>query len=66
MPGELNYLLTFLVNQYLFRHGETPSYTDYNEVVGVLECMKLELYRRLIAPYENKKKEQNGDVYPAL
>jgi len=31
--------------------------------VGVLECAKMELYRRVAAPYEDKKKEENGDVY---
>jgi len=39
------------------------NYADYNEVMGVLECVKQELYRRLIVPYENKKKEENGDVF---
>lgn len=60
-PGELNYFLTGHILSYLFHHGK--SYSTYNEVVGVLECIKQELYRRLIAPYEDKKKEMNGDVF---
>ena len=32
-------------------------------MVGVLECAKLELYRRMAAPYEDEKIEDNGDVY---
>lgn len=60
-PGELNYLLTTLVLEYL---GPAPSYEGYNAAVGALECCKLEIYRRMIAPYEQKKCELNGDVFP--
>lgn len=61
-PGELNFLLTSIVSEYLMDEG--LSYGAVNEVIGVLECVKLELYRRVAAPYENNKKEINGDVYP--
>ncbi len=60
-PGELNYVLTGQIQAYLNRTGHT--YTTYNEVIGVLECAKLELYRRQLVPYEDSKKEQNGDVF---
>ena len=30
--------------------------------MGVLECCKLEFYRRVAAPYEDIKIEENGDV----
>jgi hypothetical protein len=60
--GELNYSITKLLNQYLERRG-TPRYADWNEVIGVLECAKLEIYRRSIAPYEDHKMRENGDVY---
>lgn len=59
-PGELNYLITKLVDFYL---SKEVNYTSINEVIGVLECAKLELYRRIAAPYEDKKLAQNGDVY---
>ncbi len=59
-PGELNYIITKTVDAYLNR---TPrNYAKYNEVIGVLECAKLELYRRVIAEYEDTKIEENGDV----
>lgn len=58
--GELNYAVTILVRRYL---GRTPRYADYNEAVGALESAKLELYRRMVAPYEDEKIKQNGDVY---
>lgn len=60
--GELNFQITSLVHSYLERKGIT--YTTLNEVVGVLECAKLELYRRLAAPYEDQKVRENGDVLP--
>ena len=45
-PGELNYAITLLADAYLMRKGGI-RYTHLNEVVGVLECAKLEIYRRL-------------------
>ena len=38
-------------------------YSKINALIGVLECAKLELYRRVAAPYENDKIDENGDVY---
>lgn len=61
LPGELNYVLSVIVNNYIEDHG--LSYGTINEVIGVLECAKLELYRRIAAPYEDKKREENGEVY---
>lgn len=60
-PGELNYIITKLIDYYISTHGK--NYAIINEVVGVLECAKLELYRRIASPYEDIKIEQNGDVY---
>lgn len=61
--GELNYCITELLLEYL--EDSEKRYQDYNEVIGVLECAKLELYRRLVAPYENLKRhaDQNVDPY---
>jgi hypothetical protein len=39
------------------------SYQTLNDVLGALEGCKLELYRRQVAPYEDKKIQANGDVY---
>lgn len=60
-PGELNYAITKIIDDYLSRIG--VSYSTLNTCVGVLECAKLELYRRVVIPYENKKLDENGDVY---
>ncbi len=60
--GELNYAITRLVDQYLVDRGGL-RYAWLNEVIGALECAKLELYRRLAAPYEDHKLAETGDVY---
>jgi len=62
-PGGLNYLVTKLCLEYLTSMGST-TYQGINDIVGVLECAKLEFYRRLAVPYEDKKIIENGDVYP--
>lgn len=59
--GELNFYISDLLKNVVEDWGE--SYATYNEIIGVLECVKLELYRRKITPYEDKKIEENGDVY---
>ena len=59
--GELNFILTKVVQNYL-RHKGT-SYSTINDVIGALEGAKLEFYRRIVAPYEDTKIKENGDVY---
>jgi len=59
--GELNYCVTLLLETYRRRHG--TNYAVINEMIGALECAKLELYRRIAAPYEDTKCAKNGDVY---
>lgn len=60
VPGELNYLLTKICLTYL--ENNFLSYTTINDIIGVLECVKQEFYRRAAAPYENEKIESNGDL----
>ena len=62
--GHLNYQLSMIVDEYLFEHG--VSYASLNDVMGVLACMQQEIYRRIAAPLENSKIEQNGDVFTCL
>lgn len=61
VAGELNYRLTTIIQKYIEDKGE--CYQTYNDIIGALEGAKLELYRRKIAPYEDKKIKENGDVY---
>jgi len=60
-PGELNYAVTKVVCGYLTAHG--VSYQRISEAISALECAKMELYRRVAAPYEDKKCAENGEVF---
>jgi hypothetical protein len=60
-PGDVNYIITRIIWQYVRAYG--LSYGVLNDVVGILECAKAEFQRRVVAPYENKKIRENGDVY---
>jgi hypothetical protein len=59
--GELNYAVTYAINEYL--NNNVLTYATLNQAIGVLECAKLELYRRMASPYEDEKIKSNGDVY---
>jgi hypothetical protein len=57
IDGELNYVVTKILKEvYPLR------YFHINKAIGVLECIKLEYYRRVAAPYENLKIKETGDV----
>jgi hypothetical protein len=54
---ELNYIVTKILK------GVYPlKYYQLNKAMGVLECIKLEFYRRVAAPYEDVKMKESGDV----
>ena len=58
--GELNYVFTKII---LGEMDGVVRYKNIRNAIGELECTKLELYRRLAAPYEQKKLKENGDVF---
>lgn len=57
--GEVNYVVTRI----LARSYPPMSYFTLQRAIGLLECIKQEFYRRVVAPYEDAKKEQRGDCY---
>ena len=59
--GELNYVVTKFIDNYLEKNG--VRYRYINEMIGALECCKLELYRRIASPYEDVVMRKNGDAY---
>ncbi len=61
--GELNYSITQMCRTFLKQPKDKPTYTHYNEIIGVLECVKQEFYRRACVPFEDNKRIANGDVY---
>lgn len=68
--GSMNYVITRLVLQRLYGDkdvivaGKSLSYARINEIIGVLECAKLELYRMHASKYEDMCIVKNGDVGP--
>ena len=66
-PGNVNYVISRILlglceESTPVYNSREANYSKYNELIGVLECAKLELYRRQITPYEDKKILENGDV----
>lgn len=59
--GILNYVITVLIDN-AYGPLSDAKYKDYNEAIGMLECCKLEFYRKAAAPYEDMKEKQNGKV----
>jgi hypothetical protein len=60
----LNFAITTLLDKELQKNG--VNYSNINALIGVLECAKLELYRRVASPYEDVKIEENGDAYTVV
>lgn len=61
--GELNYAISALLDEYVDEHG--LSYSVIADIKAATEGAKLEFYRRVAAPYEDLKIEQNGEVFTA-
>ena len=59
--GNLNYLITRLLMM-VYGDKNSTRYAQINDAIGMLECCKLELYRKVAAPYEDQKAFDNGEV----
>ena len=57
--GEVNYVISSIVWE-LFRSN--VSYKNGNNLMGALECAKLEFYRRQLGKYEDCKILENDDI----
>lgn len=58
--GYINYLNFVFVRRWINKNGK--KYFVFAAIIGTLVCCVLEIYRRLIAPYEDSKINSNGDV----
>lgn len=58
-PGHMNYVISLLIRKV---YGDRLRYADHNEVLGVLQGVSLEFYRRHTAPYEDQKIAEEGDL----
>ncbi len=58
--GDINYVITMILKGVIRHKGR--GYGAYNALIGVLECVKQEFYRRDVVPYEEEKIVLNGDI----
>jgi len=58
--GNLNYLNFWLIKNWIKENGK--KYWIFALFVGTLVCCVLEVYRKLVAPYEEEKIKDSGDV----
>ena len=59
--GDFCYVICALADEIIVDQGK--SFQTMSQIIAEIECAKLELYRRLLAPYEDEKCEANGDVF---
>lgn len=59
ISGEVNYCLSRIIWELW---GKKGGYQSGNALIGILECVKTEFYRRLLAPYEDVQIQKNGDI----
>jgi len=59
LPGDINWLISSVIWAVF---DVNPSYRAGNEIMGILESVKQEFYRKKLGPYEDKKIEENGDL----
>ena len=62
--GDLNYCIYKLCKLWVKREG--INYENLSNCIKTFECAKLEFYRMILVPYENKKIEENGNVEPVF
>lgn len=58
--GDLNYVITSLL--VICTKKWIKSYSTLNTIMGVMSCSAQEFYRRVVAPYEDQKIKENGDI----
>lgn len=63
-PGELNYVLSRIVKRFVDSAAERKglSYQTLNDAMGAIDGCGREFYRRVVAPYEDLKLRENGDL----
>lgn len=59
--GPLCYALCNQIQEYRIRLGD--SFATYADILAALEATKMEFYRRVVAPYEDTKCQEHGDVF---
>jgi len=55
--GELQYMIALAI-----KYMRPERYQHMNDIMGALAGAQMEFYRRHVAPYEDTKISENGDV----
>lgn len=58
--GELQYAIAVMIKDFIKRKG--LNYQNCNDIMGAITGAGKEFYRRVVAPYEDLKIKDNGDV----
>lgn len=62
--GELNYLVSRAASRFIGLKG--ASYQTFHDAVGALRDAAVEIERRFVGPYEESKRQQNGEVFKEI
>ena len=62
--GDLQYVIAEFIHNYISDKG--LNYQHCNDMLGALSGAHSEFYRQVVAPYENQKIIENGDVYSQI
>jgi hypothetical protein len=60
IKGHHNYIMYRLAKKLAERLG--VRYHTLQDIIGTFDCCKAEFSRRIVAPYEDKAIDKNGDV----
>jgi hypothetical protein len=58
--GQFAYALSLLMDNFA---GKQADFTSLSQAIGIYESVKLEFYRRRVAPYEDEACRRNGEVF---
>lgn len=61
-PEEVDGILNYTITRILTNNSQKWRYRDVNRNIGVLECAKFELYRRIGNCLEDNAVLKNGDL----
>lgn len=64
--GELTWAIQDALRKYLLNcSAGSLGFSELAECIAALEAAKLDFYERIVRPYEESKRRDNGDVWDA-
>jgi len=59
--GNVNFAISTILKLWIQEKG--ISYDILSDITGVLNDVKTEFERKVVAPYEDNKEKENGEIY---